>query len=148
MNNDDVLVRYFSTVTPSPNFESDLLRISTMEGALERQKTSEYRALLEVDREIQVLARRFKQQVRESYLTLGAVAISSIVTFNITSSVFLDMKMSLTEVAESISMIADLSSVLWLLLPLFTTLITVTIDRRGRRSCPNLNLEGWSPRDG
>ncbi|MFM7395625.1 MAG: hypothetical protein ACKO42_00735 [Gammaproteobacteria bacterium] len=130
MNNDDVLVRYFSTVTPSPNFESDLLRISTMEGALERQKTSEYRALLEVDREIQVLARRFKQQVRESYLTLGAVAISSVVTFNITSSVFLDMKMSLTEVAESISMIADLSSALWLLLPLFTTLIIVTIDRR------------------
>jgi hypothetical protein len=136
MNNDDVLVRYFSTVTPSPNFESDLLRISTMEGALERQKTSEYRALLEVDREIQVLARRFKQQVRESYLTLGAVAISSIVTFNITSSVFLDMKMSLTEVAESISMIADLSSVLWLLLPLFTTLITVTIDRRGSKELP------------
>jgi len=136
MNNDDVLVRYFSTVTPSPNFQSDLLRISTMEGALERQKTSEYRALLEVDREIQVLARRFKQQVRESYLTLGAVAISSIVTFNITSSVFLDMKMSLTEVAESISMIADLSSALWLLLPLFTTLITVTIDRRGSKELP------------
>ena len=136
MNNDDVLVRYFSTVTPSPNFESDLLRISTMEGALERQKTSEYRALLEVDREIQVLARRFKQQVRESYLTLGAVVISSIVTFNITSSVFLDMKMSLTEVAESISMIADLSSALWLLLPLFTTLITVTIDRRGSKELP------------
>jgi len=136
MNNDDVLVRYFSTVTPSPNFQSDLLRISTMEGALERQKTSEYRALLEVDREIQVLARRFKQQVRESYLTLGAVVISSIVTFNITSSVFLDMKMSLTEVAESISMIADLSSALWLLLPLFTTLITVTIDRRGSKELP------------
>ena len=136
MNNDDVLVRYFSTVTPSPNFESDLLRISTMEGSLERQKTSEYRALLEVDREIQVLARRFKQQVRESYLTLGAVAISSIVTFNITSSVFLDMKMSLTEVAESISMIADLSSALWLLLPLFTTLIIVTIDRRELKELP------------
>jgi len=136
MNNDDVLVRYFSTVTPSPNFESDLLRISTMEGSLERQKTSEYRVLLEVDREIQVLARRFKQQVRESYLTLGAVVISSIVTFNITSSVFLDMKMSLTEVAESISMIADLSLALWLLLPLFTTLITVTIDRRGSKELP------------
>jgi len=136
MNNDDVLVRYFSTVTPSPNFESDLLRISTMEGSLERQKAAEYRALLEVDREIQVLARRFKQQVRESYLTLGAVVISSIVTFNITSSVFLDMKMSLTEVAESISMIADLSSALWLLLPLFTTLITVTIDRRGSKGLP------------
>jgi len=136
MNNDDVLVRYFSTVTPSPNFESDLLRISTMEGSLERQKAAEYRALLEVDREIQVLAQRFKQQVRESYLTLGAVVISSIVTFNITSSVFLDMKMSLTEVAESISMIADLSSALWLLLPLFTTLITVTIDRRGSKGLP------------
>lgn len=136
MNNDDVLVRYFSTVTPSPNFESDLLRISTMEGSLERQKTSEYRAQLEVDREIQVLARRFKQQVRESYLTLGAVAISSIVTFNITSSVFLHMKMSLTEVAESISMIADLSSALWLLLPLFTTLIIVTIDRRELKELP------------
>jgi len=133
MNNDDILARYFSTVTPSPNFQSDLLRISTVEGSLERQKTSEYRALLEVDREIQVLARRFKQQVRESYLTLGAVVISSIVTFNITSSVFLDMKMSLTEVVESISMIADLSSALWLLLPLFTTLITVTIDRRGSK---------------
>jgi len=136
MNNDDVLVRYFSTVTPSPNFESDLLRISTMEGSLERQKAAEYRALLEVDREIQVLARRFKQQVRESYLTLGAVVISSIVTFNITSSVFLDMKMSLIEVAESISMIADLSSALWLLLPLFTTLITVIIDRRGSKGLP------------
>jgi hypothetical protein len=33
-------------------------------------------------------------------------------------------------------MIADLSPALWLLLPLFTTLITVTIDRRGLKELP------------
>jgi ABC-type uncharacterized transport system fused permease/ATPase subunit len=136
MNYDDVLERHFSTVTPSPNFEPDLLQISTMEVSLESQETSEFRLLLEVDKEMQGLTKRFKQQVRERYLTIGAVVISSIVTVNIASPAFFDVKVSFTDIAEAISMIADLSPALWLLLPLFTTLITVTIDRRGLKELP------------
>ena len=136
MNYDDVLTRHFSTVTPSPNFEPHLLRIPTMEGSLELQDTPEVRFLLEADEEMQRLTKRFKQQVCESYFTLGAVVISSIVIVNNALSAFLDVKISLTDIAESISMIADLSSALWLLLPLFTTLIIVTIDRRELKELP------------
>ena len=129
MNYDDILARHFSTVTPSPNFEPDLLLIPTMEGSLELQDTPEVRFLLEIDEEMQRLTKRFKQQVRESYLSLGAVVISLIVILNNALSAFLDVKISLTD-------IADLPSALWLLLPLFTTLLIVTIDRRELKELP------------
>jgi len=129
MKTDDLLVRYFSAVAPSRDFETNLMQIPDA-ACFENQ------SLAQVGRDTIDLTRRVKRQALERYGALLFVMMFFVVAIDVIPSAFLRARTPLTSIAESITTIAGQSSLIWLAVPLFTTIVTLFGAKRLPRLLP------------